>query len=446
MIRVPAAAVSRLASAALAVSAVVALPPCGGAAEPFAVKPAAAPTPAMKYQLLPEVRELHAGNAAQWYVRAFAEQRNFFFNKEPVAARRAALVVPLDKFPKQELAYYGGNALKQVDYGARHDAIGWEVIDRVRAEGLDAAHPEMASYGVLGEALHVRFRLELAEKRFDAAVVTAKTMLAFARHLAEHPTLAGTATALEVANRALDGLDEFVRQPGSPNLYWALTDLPTPLVEVKKGLQGQVAAALNDIGVPDDAALTEAQVEKLVSRLSGVVGFAREQTGDAPRNFRAELRKRLNDADHMKAVRKRLHAPGAPGDPARGLAALPVAAFTPAHAVLLDEKRDFERRRDELMKLLRLPAWQIDALPVEKSGGVFDSFLPPVVETRKAQAKLDQRVAVLRLVEAVRMHAAENGGKLPQTLADVRLPLPLDPLTGKAFGYEVKAGATVVIK
>lgn len=426
----------------LAAAVVVALPPCGGAAEPFAVKPAAAPVPALKYQLLPEVREMHAGNPAQWYVRAFAEQRNFFFNKEPVTARRNALIVPLDRFPKQELGYYSTtNALKGVDYGARHDAIGWEVIDRVKAEGLDGAYPELSSYGVLGEALHVRFRLELAEKRFDAAVVTAKTMFAFARHLGEHPTVGGTATAMEVAGRALDAVEEFVRQPGSPNLYWALTDLPTPLVEVKKGLQGQIAGALTELAIPDDVALSEERVDKVVSRLSGVLGFTREQAGEAPRNFRAELRKRLSDAEHMKAVRKRLHAPGAPGDPARGLAALPVAAFTPAHALLLDEKRDFERRRDEVLKLLGLPAWQIDALPVAKSGGLFDSFLPPVTETRRAQAKLDQRVAWLRHVEALRMNAAENGGKLPPSLAEIKLPLPVDPLTGKPFGYELKDGA-----
>ena len=48
----------------------------------MSVQPTAAPKPALKYQLLPEVRELQAGNAAHWYFRCFMEQRNFFFNKE----------------------------------------------------------------------------------------------------------------------------------------------------------------------------------------------------------------------------------------------------------------------------------------------------------------------------------------------------------------------------
>ena len=424
----------------LAAAVVLALPLCGGSAEPFAVRPAAAPVPALKYQLLPEVRELHAGNPAQWYVRCFAEQRNFFFGKDSVAARRSALVVPLDKFPKDELGYYGGNALKQADYGARHDALDWQITDRVKTEGLDAAYPELPSFGVLGEALHVRFRLELATKRFADAVVTAKTMFAFARHLGEHPTTAGNAVGLDVANRALDALDEFVRLPGSPNLYWALSDLPSPLVGVRKGLQGQVARVDTELAIPADAPLTDEQVEKIVSRLSGVLGSAREQAGEPPRNFRAEVRKKLADADHMKAVRKRLHAPGAVGDPARGLAALPVAAFTPAHALLLDEKHDHERRRDEEMKLLAMPAW-MPGVARQKSSGLFDAFLPPVADVRAAQAKVEHRLAFLRHVEALRMFAATHGGALPASLAEVGVPLPVDPLTGKAFAYSADGGA-----
>ena len=41
-----------------------------------------APKPALKYQLLPELEELNPGNAAQNYLKCFAEQRHFFFSKE----------------------------------------------------------------------------------------------------------------------------------------------------------------------------------------------------------------------------------------------------------------------------------------------------------------------------------------------------------------------------
>ena len=42
------------------------------------VRPMPAPKPALKYQLLPELRELKPGNAAQNYLKCFMEQRTFF--------------------------------------------------------------------------------------------------------------------------------------------------------------------------------------------------------------------------------------------------------------------------------------------------------------------------------------------------------------------------------
>jgi hypothetical protein len=44
---------------------------------------------------------------------------------------------------------------------------------------------------------------------------------------------------------------------------------------------------------------------------------------------------------------------------------------------------------------------------------------------------------LLRCVEAVRIYAAEHDGKLPARLDDVRLPLPVDPATGKPFTYKL---------
>src|SRR5947199_6643110 len=85
----------------------------------LAAAPAAAPKPALKYQLLPEVRELKPGNPVQWYVRCFMEQRQFFFNKDTVAERARQRTMPLTDLPAEQLRNYGGNALTQADWGAR---------------------------------------------------------------------------------------------------------------------------------------------------------------------------------------------------------------------------------------------------------------------------------------------------------------------------------------
>ena len=57
--------------------------------------------------------------------------------------------------------------------------------------------------------------------------------------------------------------------------------------------------------------------------------------------------------------------------------------------------------------------------------------------SRSATARLDRNIAVLRVLEALRIHAVSHADKLPDTLADVTdVPIPNDPVTGKPFEYQ----------
>ncbi len=58
---------------------------------------------------------------------------------------------------------------------------------------------------------------------------------------------------------------------------------------------------------------------------------------------------------------------------------------------------------------------------------------------------LEQRIALLRHVEALRLYAADHDGRLPTTLAEVAVPLPPDSFTGKPFLYTVE-GATAHLR
>ena len=68
---------------------------------------------------------------------------------------------------------------------------------------------------------------------------------------------------------------------------------------------------------------------------------------------------------------------------------------------------------------------------------LFAFLTPALSKVRSAQGRLEQRLAMLRHVEAVRMYAAAHDGKLPAKLSDCPVPLPVDPFTGKPFRYEV---------
>jgi hypothetical protein len=424
----------------LAAVALAALPLGSRAAESAArlnVRPMPAPKPALRYQLLPEVGELNPGNPVQNYLKCFMEQQNFFFAKESVADRARYQTMPLAELPADKLRGYGGQALRQADWAARLDSPDWQTLQRLHTDGLDLMLPELGHLRVLATALQVRFRAQVAGRHFGEAVRTAKTMFALARHLGEHPTEAANLVGLSVADLALDTLEEMVQQPGCPNLYWALTDLPCPLVELRKGVQGDRALVTADLrSVRDDAPMTESQVEKLLSRLSGVMSFARQQAGQAPRSLRARLEARVKDPERVRAARRRLVEAGH----AESL----VGKFPAVQVILLDERREYELRRDEGIKLLALAPWQIDALTGGQEwgrggDGLFADLLPHIIKVRRAQGRLEQRIALLRHVEALRLYAAAHEGQLPGKLADVPVPLPPDPFTGKPFHYKFEA-------
>jgi hypothetical protein len=284
-------------------------------------------------------------------------------------------------------------------------------------------------------------RIEVARGDFDAAIATAKTMFALARHLGDYPASAANMLGIDIADQALAGLEEMIQQPGCPNLYWAVTDLPVPIVELRRGFQGDrvaIDAALESIR--GDSAMTGEEIEAVVSELSGRLAYPREQSGRPPRGIRDEIRKLTADTGHLGKARARLIDGAREKDAIAKVEALQVLGFPATQIILLDEKLGFERDRDALLTLLQLPAPQVEKLAAKAKtvDGLFSDFLPGVVEARRWQVRLEQRLAMLRHVEALRLHAAEHGGRLPRSLDAVAVPLPDDPFTGKPFAYAVE--------
>jgi hypothetical protein len=152
--------------------------------------------------------------------------------------------------------------------------------------------------------------------------------------------------------------------------------------------------------------------------------------------------------DHLQAVPPGVEVATADrGPPSRGgdrLRGIPDEV--PAdQVILLDEKREFDVRFDDLMKLVELPAWQFEALAAQdktaRAPALFaDALVPAVQLVQRRRARLDQRLALLRVVEALRLHAAGHDGRFPAKLSEISLPLPEDPFTGKPFRYEVNEG------
>jgi hypothetical protein len=394
--------------------------------------PARAPKPALRYRLLPEIREMNPGNPIQNYFKCFMEQHKFFFDKEAFERREKLLTMPLKELPAQELAEYGRFALRQADWAARLDNPDWEILLKLKTDGVGLLLPDVQQMRALVNAIQVRFRSEISLRRFDDAIRTAKTMFAIARHLSEHPTLIGNLVGIATANQAIGTLEEMLEQPGCPNLYWALTNLPIPLVPLDKGMGGERALVLSEFRDLDDrASMSAQQLGKFIAHMELLVAAGQPSTGPGP--VRAWLDARAKDENVASAARRRLNEVGIPEERTRH--------FPADQVILLDEKREYDVRIDDVMKLVHIPMWQTETQASQnrlpKSPALFaDALVPGVDAVRATQARLDQRIALLRHVEALRLYAADHNGALPANLSECSVPLPDDPFSGKPFRYE----------
>jgi hypothetical protein len=394
------------------------------------VRPAPAPRPALRYLLLPELKEMNPGNPIQNYMKCFMDQQKFFFDKEIFERRKTLLAMPLAELPAQELHEYGGIALAQADWAARLDNPDWQVLLKLKADGVGLLLPDVQQMRPLAIALKVRFRAEVAQGRFGDAIRTAKTMFAMSRHMSEQPTLIGDLVGFAIASIAIEPLQEMLEQPGCPNLYWALTSLPSPLVPIDRGTEGERALVMVEFRELDDGAPMSPD------RLKGFIAHVDKVFGEPgkPFNVRAWLDARITDAAKVATARRRLVEYGLPEER--------LLRFPAEQVLLLDEKLEYEIRRDDDMKTMPLPVWQAEALtektrPAREPALFADVLLQGVSNVRRSQALLEQRIALLRHVEALRLYAAQHDGSLPAKLSDISVPVPDDPFTGKPFRYEL---------
>jgi hypothetical protein len=402
------------------------------------VSPAPAAVPALKHLLLPELRDQQPGNQVQAFYKCFMEQHAFYRDKGEIEKREGWSTAPLaDLAGEKALIGYGGAGLRQADYAARLESVDWGILIQFKAEGVNLLLPDVAQLRQLAGALKVRARGEIARKDYDAAVRTLQTMFALAATFNQHPTLIGQLVGIAIAHMTLGVIEEFQQQPGTPNLFWALADLPAPFIDLRKGMQGERLWLPKDYDLlrkaePIPEAVLNRSVKELTEwvtsgeggkKLTPASGFYASQAGN-PTTV-ATMKERLAKLGHKPADLDKLSA-------------LQIA--------MMDDFARYERYRDDLMKWTNLPYWELptELVTGKQPEGVFSELAPAAIKVVQARARVQQYLSVLQTVEALRIHAAANQGKLPASLAETKLPVPADPVTGKPFLYEVTDGVAVI--
>jgi hypothetical protein len=424
------------------------------------IHPAAVPRPALRYPLLPTYLDKTDLNAAPMYYKSLVllnGGEGVKPTKEDWEKVIQWLEMPLAKFPEDEarklLKRFGG-VFKQVDIAARRAYCDWDTEIPESKENLIAILlPELSSLRSLGRLVALRARADIAAGDYTRAIHSLQTGYAMSRHIAEQPFLISALVGIAVGRLMNEQLVAMASRKGAPNLYWALTALPRPLVSLQKSLEleaqtvhlsfPQLAAAKTDDGTSSDADL--ARLLKKFQLFASLVGG---DSGDS-QNVMADFFGNVVIASKIGMAKKELVD--------RGYSEKEVDAMPPSRIVLLYSALTFDELRDEMFKWFNVPYWQARdgigqaASALNKQGRLREiiplarTLLPAIAGVKTAEARMQRHIDLLRVIEAVRLFASDHDGKLPAALSDIKaVPIPNSPITGKAFDYRVENGVGIL--
>jgi hypothetical protein len=297
--------------------------------------------------------------------------------------------------------------------------------------------------------LVLQVRVALAQGDFTAAAHHLETGFGFVRHVADGPTLIHKLVGFAMAREFAGTVTEFMERTNAPNLYWALTALPRPLIDQRRALEWEYRMVemefpeLADLGRERTAAQWDGVLRRVRTALHGLAlggpeGGKRKLPDWFPKDY-------------------------APGDPAakspdlpaarqfvartKGLPADRVAAMPPAQVLLLAMMGTYHEDRDdsyramylpypECLPLLRAAHNRLGDAPISEGHLLSRVFLPALAKVVSAEARVERNFAALRAIEALRMYAAAHDGRLPDKLDEVtEAPIPEDPGAGRPFAY-----------
>lgn len=425
-----------------------------------ALRGAPEPRPSLKYRLLPPAMDKVAGDAAPLYLLAagswpqgsanFADQQ---LTPEEAAAWNAApgstwssvlLEAPLPRLKSPELekclATMSGT-YPMLQLAALREQCNWQLP--IRDQGFATLLPHLATLPNIARTVCVKARSEIARGDFDAAIKTLRINFAMARNLDSDAVLIQQLVAAAIVRMSLERIAEAISQPGCPNLYWALTDLPQPLFDSRAALDLERAAiywTLPELRKAKEGSFTDHDWRTMFGRLEPMIGL----DGKAQPNQPLEKKMAMFAAALMSYPAARQHLLD------RGMTVEQVDQMPRTAAIARYYVESYDEVYDDMIKWASLPYWQsreraktfdqvLGRKVKEERANLLMLVIPAVHRAVLAVYKVDRQVSVLRTIEAIRAHAAANGGKLPASLAAVtEMPIPHDPLTGKPMVYAVE--------
>ncbi|MBL9125533.1 MAG: hypothetical protein JNG90_17985 [Planctomycetaceae bacterium] len=424
----------------------------------LAITPAARPVPALRYRLYPAARELRDGNAAGLYYRAIL----LLTTRGKPDERRASqdrvselMQLPAEQFPRDEarklLAQYD-SMLNEIDHATNRRTAQWDIP--LYEDGVSTLLMEVQEVRGIARVLALQARLAVVEEDFPQALASIRAMLVMAHHVGESGTLVSSLVGVAIAGLAHEQIEFLSTRPNSPNLYWALTALPEPLVSAPRGFESEQAwleGSLPYLDVLEKGILSQEQAAQLTTALGELVSQSSDGTvlNGSPWELDQSSVLVLPALSSYAECKRQLIE--------RGLSSERAEAMPVVQVLALRWVQDFRDRLDEQIAFTGRPYAEVAetlARLHQEQAETTDNperflsgmLLPAVNAANVAFARLAQRIALMRVIEAVRLYAADHHGRLPAQLTDIHaVPIPNDPGTGAPFKYELKDNVGILL-
>jgi hypothetical protein len=422
--------------------------------------PAAPAERTVRYPLLPDPLDLKPGNAAPLWLHAgllIKENAPKIKSDEYLAMIYPTPEQAAKQTPKaiREFLDHFGPSLRLADQAARCASCDWG-RPAITVENTNdvVPLPQVQLCRELASLLGCRYRLELAEKRFDKAIYTLQTGLTLGRHVAIGGSLLEYLVGNAIASVQFGKVEDWMRTPGAPDLYWSLTELPSPFLE----LRPIIAYELNTIYrsypslrrlnlMRSNERLTAAEVDRLADDFFTTLNKWQDDKKSA---WSDKIAGSVLVMSSLAGAKKYLRERGWSDERLNA---------TPALAIVVSSfLGQYDEACDDALKWMSVPAWQgrdelervvkkaTDAAKTNRNPLVVLMF-PAATKSYQTWLRMERKIATLRTAEAIRIYAAAHGGKPPAKLSDITaVPLPIDPATGKGFDddYSVKDGTGVL--
>lgn len=329
------------------------------------VTPAPEPDPPLRHRLTMREIDLKPGNAATHYLRAFPE---FGFETllKSVAEKygkefhdwNRATEVPLGELPLAKARAAAASFDSVVDHfiapaTVRRDCDWGLGVQEMRGpEIVELLLPEFQASRSLSRILALRTRVAIAEGDYDRALEQLRMNYRLAENVGRAPLLVCSLVGLAEAFISDQQVLELMAAKDSPNLYWAIAELPHPIVDVRKAVRFEMSLGLRVFPFlidaetathsPEEWARMFAEALSQTGKLTGVAtGFSRFSP-----EFRQAAAAGLAMLQYPDAKRRLIEG---------GIAADRVALMPVGQVIAVDGHREYRRVADEIEKWMHVP-------------------------------------------------------------------------------------------